>query len=121
MGQVSWSWEADVKAGKLARFKKDVVVPWNIFAAADPDTLISRWAVDESLASVKVYQLFTSAKAAFGQFAVNDCWGKLDEYLEPTEWGSLIETPIPACMAVLVLARFISYIRLLTKVIARSN
>ncbi len=66
MGQVSWSWEADVKEGKLARFKKDVVVPWNIFAAADPDTLISRWAVDDE------------------QFAVNECWGKLDEYLEPT-------------------------------------
>ena len=75
MGQVSWSWEADVKEDKLARFKTDVVVPWNIFAAADPDTLINRWAVDESLASVKVYQLFTSAKAAFDQFAVNDCWG----------------------------------------------
>ena len=84
MGQVSWSWEANVKEGKLARFKKDVVVPWNIFAAADPDTLINRWAVDESLVSVKIYQLFTSAKAAFDQFAVNECWGRLDEYLEPT-------------------------------------
>jgi hypothetical protein len=84
VGQVSWSWEADVKEGKLASFKNDVVVPWNIVAAADVDTLINRWVVDESLSAVKVYQQFTSAQAAFAQFAVNEGWGKLDNYLEPT-------------------------------------
>lgn len=84
VGQVSWSWEADVKEGKLASFKNDVVVPWNIVAAADADTLINRWVVDESLSAVKVYQQFTSAQAAFAQFAVNEGWGKLDNYLEPT-------------------------------------
>jgi len=57
---------------------------------------------------------------SFASMALSLCLTFRSSYLV-IEWGSLIETPIPACMAVLVLARFISYIRLLTNVIARSN
>ena len=84
MGKVSWSWEADVKEGKLESFKGDVVLAWNIAAEADENTLCNRWVVDEAMSAVKVYQQFTSAQAAFAQFAVNEGWEKLDDYLEPT-------------------------------------
>ena len=84
MGKVCWSWEADVKEGKLESFKSDVVLAWNIAAEADENTLCNRWVVDEAMSAVKVYQQFTSAQAAFAQFAVNEGWEKLDDYLEPT-------------------------------------
>lgn len=84
VGRVSWSWEADLKEGKLDRFRAHVVAPWNAVAAADENTLMNQWVVDEALSSVKVYQQFTSAKAALAQFVDNDGWGKLDDYLEPT-------------------------------------
>ena len=84
MGQVYWSWEAEVKTGELENFKAQVVKAWNAVAEADAQTLENQWVVNESGDAVKVYQRFTSASAAFAQFAVNDGWGKLDDYLNAT-------------------------------------
>lgn len=84
MGTVSWSWEANVKPGKLEDFINQVVGPWNIVAEADKDTLLNQWVVDEIGVSVKVYQRFASAHSALSQFESNDYWKKLDDYLEPT-------------------------------------
>ena len=41
MGRVSWSWEADLKEGKLDRFRAHVVAPWNAVSAADENTLMN--------------------------------------------------------------------------------
>ena len=84
MGQVYWSWEAEVKPGELENFKGNVVRGWNETAAKDSNTLINQWVIDEGGCSVKVYQRFTSAKHALAQFADNPGWEKLDDYLEPS-------------------------------------
>ena len=84
MGQVHWSWEAEVKPGALENFKSALVRPWNVAAEEDEHTLENRWVVSESGESVKVYQKFSSAEAALAQFRTNDGWAKLDDYLNPT-------------------------------------
>lgn len=83
MGQVYWSWQANVKDGELTSFKA-LVSRWNSIAAEDPDTLFNEWVVSEDGRAVHVNQRFTNAETAFAQFAVNDCWGRLDDHLEPT-------------------------------------
>lgn len=84
MGEVYWSWEADVKDGHLESFKQNVVAQWNEVAAQDEHTLSNQWVIDEAGSAVKVYQRFTSAEHAFAQFAVNTGWKKLDDYLLPS-------------------------------------
>lgn len=83
MAQVYWSWQATVKTGELANFKA-LVERWNSIAAKDPDTLFNAWVVSEDGGSVRVDQRFTNADTALAQFDVNDCWGRLDDHLEPT-------------------------------------
>ena len=82
MGQVYWSWQADVKEGELTNFKA-LVERWNAIAAEDPDTLFNAWVVSEDGRSVRVDQRFTDAETALAQFAVNECWEKLDDHLVP--------------------------------------
>ena len=82
MGQVYWFWQAEVKPGALAGFR-ELVLRWNEIADKDNDTLFNQWVVSEDSATVQVDQRFTNADAALAQFAVNDCWGKLDDYLNP--------------------------------------
>ena len=82
MGQVYWSWRAEVKDGELSSFKA-LVQHWNAIAAEDPDTLFNAWTVSEDGRIVRVDQRFTNAKTALAQFEVNDCWGKLDDHLNP--------------------------------------
>lgn len=82
MGQVYWSWQAELKDGELSNFKA-LVTRWNSIAAEDPDTLFNAWTISEDGKTVRVDQRFTTAETAFAQFAVNDCWGDLDDHLVP--------------------------------------
>ena len=68
----------------VGSFHVNVVAPWNA-TAADEDTLLNYWVVDEAKTCVKVYQRFTSSAAALAQFTTNDGWAKLDNYLEPAD------------------------------------
>lgn len=96
MGQVYWSWQADVKAGELENFKT-LVARWNVIATQDSQTLFNEWVVSETGDSVHVNQRFTDAEAALAQFESNVCWEELDDYLEPTamyvcgDYGSTLD------------------------------
>jgi hypothetical protein len=83
MGQVYWSWQADLQPGELENFK-GLVRRWNAIAEADEDTLHNDWVISEEETSVRVDQRFTNASAAMAQFQVNRCWGELDNHLIPT-------------------------------------
>jgi len=83
MGQVYWSWQADVKKGELNNFRA-LVERWNAIADEDPDTLFNAWVLSEDGRSVRIDQRFTDAESALAQFEVNDCWEKLDDHLDPT-------------------------------------
>lgn len=82
MGQVYWSWQAEVKSGKLENFRA-LVARWNAIAAEDPDTLFNEWMVSEDGRTVRIDQRFTDAASALAQFETNYCWGKLDDHLSP--------------------------------------
>ena len=112
MGQVYWTWEADVQPGELENFMA-LVQRWNDIARADEHTLYNNWVVNEDKTSVRVDQRFTNAAAAMAQFRVNTCWGELDNYLQPTgmtvcgdftteldflrEHGARFMAPLAAC------------------------
>ena len=96
MGQVYWSWQADVKPGQLAEFRA-LVERWNAIADDDPNTLFNAWEISEDRCSVQVNQRFVSAEAALAQFESNGCWVELDNFLNPTamyvcgDYGSTLD------------------------------
>lgn len=80
---VYWTWEADIKLGKLEEFKA-LVARWTEIAAKDPKTLFSNWTISESGDHVRVDQHFENSAAGMAQYHVNHCWSELDDYLVPT-------------------------------------
>ena len=80
---VYWTWEADIKPGEEEGFKA-LAARWAKITAMDPKTLYSNWTISEDGKSVRVDQRFLDSAAAMAQYHVNDCWGQLDNHLQPT-------------------------------------
>ena len=83
MGQVHWSWEAELKEGELENFKS-LIKQWNIIASEDSATLSNEWFISDDGRLVRVLQTFSDANSALNQFGVN-LWSALDNHVTPKE------------------------------------
>ena len=83
MGQIHWSWEAEVKEGELENFRA-LVKRWNKIANKDPENLSNEWMISEDSRSVRVTQTFTNSAAALNQFESN-LWASLDKHVIPKQ------------------------------------